>query len=208
MTVVENLTTGGVFDGTPRSPLVADYVFPPQTAIPKLVVPKDVYQGLPFAPRIGIPGRLNEPRIEGIAGNERGLFMEGRLADIIFIHPKVKEIMMHSQEDPQDGKGHDMTVYFTKDSGIEPIHIQVKSRQENISTYRRKISARLKLAGSKLTTNEWLILDRTIALNGALENEQEILYNFVIGVASILKRYDELSKTHQYIELFEPPIAA
>lgn len=211
MTVVTELAAGGVFDIAPQLPSGPDLsatLFPPQTTTPNLTVPKDVYQGLPFAPTIGIPDRLNAAGITGVAGNEKGVFMEERVADIISIHPKVKEVMLHAKEDPQDGKGHDITVYFTEESGIAPINIQVKSSRDGIARYRKKIAHRLREAGSKLTTNEWLILDRTIALNGALTSEQEILYNFVMGIANIVKRYEALSKEHKYIELFEPPIAA
>jgi hypothetical protein len=208
MTVVTELAAGGVFDTAPQLPSGPDQsatLFPP-ALIPELIVPKDVYQGLPNAPMILIPDRLNEVGITGLAGNEKGVFMEERVRDIVSVHPKVREVILHTKEDPQDGKGHDITVYFTEESGIAPINIQVKSSQDGIARYRKKIAHRLKEAGSKMTVNEWLILDRTIALNGALTSEQEILYNFVMGIANIVKRYEAVSKEHKYIELFEPPI--
>ena len=154
-----------------------------------------------------IPVDLNQEGVSGPIGEEKGSFMEKRVRDIVSLHPKVKKVVSHLKEDPQDSKGHDMTVFFTEDSGIEPIHIQVKSRKENISNYRNRLSQKLRKLGSKMTAPEWLILDRTITLNGALENEQEILYKFLLGVRKILKQYDELRMKYQWIDLFPTPAA-
>jgi hypothetical protein len=211
MATAEKLTTGKVPDEALLLPPDSDPTLTPvfvRPAIPRQVTPEELFLNLPPIPAMGIPANLNQEGVSGKIGVERGSFMEGRVKDIVSFHPKVKEVIIHTQEDPQDGKGHDMTVYFTEESGIEPIHIQVKSRDENMQSYRNKISQRLRRLGSELTASEWLILDRTLVLNGALENEQEILYKFLLGIRNILKRYDELSMKAQWIDLFHPQAAA
>ncbi|MGA2967850.1 MAG: hypothetical protein ABSD69_01590 [Candidatus Levyibacteriota bacterium] len=174
----------------------------PVAPVPKIVPPIEDYSGLPPVPEIPIPQRFTEKGVTGVVGKDKGEFMEGRVKKIIEAHPKVREVALNTQYGSEDGRGHDMIVYFTEDSGIDPIHIQVKSSREAIRNYRRRVARRLKKIGSGLTASEWLILDRTIALNGAVRDEREALMQFIEGTAKILKRYDELNRKYTYPDIF------
>lgn len=204
MAVVVELATP-TFDGsTPQFSGLEHVIipFPLQRPIPEQVVFEGEYPGLPPVPKIEVPEQLSQKGISGLVGNEKGPFMEKRVAEIIAVHPKVKEVVPHSRQDPQDGKGHDMTVIFVEDSRIAPMHIQSKSRQENVLNYRNRIARKLRKLGSKMTASEWLVLDRTIALNGAVVSEKEVLWRFILGAGKIIKQYDIVSRKYQYIDLF------
>jgi hypothetical protein len=149
--------------------------------------------------QLEIPERLIG--VSGCLGNERGAFMEGRVQAILSAQLEVEKVIRNKANGKQDSKTHDLTVFFADELGIEPINIQVKSSFLHVEDYRRRIRRELRARNSDLTADEWLIMDRTIALNGA-KTKDYILKYFAAKVAEISDRGSELNATHRYLSLF------
>lgn len=158
--------------------------------------------GLPAAPKIEVPQRFRMLGIKGEVAREKGAFVEQRIAEIVATHPKVESVEINKRNGEQDNRGHDITVHFKEDTGIDPIHLQVKSGNKGVSSYKSKISRKLRELGVDMSSSEWLILDRTIAINGGAADEQSVLFAFVRGVARIIKLYDSVAMKHRYVDLF------
>ncbi len=137
----------------------------------------------------------------GDTGAERGRVTEERIAQVLESLPTVQRVERHKKDGEQDGQGHDLTVYFLDKLGIEPINVQGKSRQKNLLAYRNKISRKLRRLGIDLTAEEWLIMDRTVPINGD-RPEEHIALTFTAGVTAITEQGPRLNAIHQFIPLF------